>query len=97
MRETYVQQLIRVQRSVPVSRSSNWGWDDSTSCVNGLPYVCSINSPCDLFDQSRFGASEAKINLLDDRHGDKINYAGFGLDSDPQDDHEDRLDQAACR
>lgn len=53
MRETYVQQLIRVQRSVPVCSCSNWGWDDCTSCVNGLPHVCSINSPCDLFDQSR--------------------------------------------
>ena len=42
----------------------------------------------DLFDQSRFGASEAKINLLDDRHGDKINYAGFGLDFDQEVDQE---------
>ena len=34
----------------------------------------------DLFDQSRFGASEDKLRPIGEKREDMINYAGFGLD-----------------
>ena len=38
----------------------------------------------DLFDQSRFGASEDKIRPVDEKP--QINYAGFGLSFDEDED-----------
>ena len=40
----------------------------------------------DLFDQSRFGASEDKVRPLDEKPQERINYAGFGLSFDEDED-----------
>ena len=40
----------------------------------------------DLFDQSRYDASEDKVRHLDEKREDGINYAGFGLSFDQDED-----------
>ena len=50
--ETNLDKLLGVEGSVPVSGDSDWGWDNNTSCVDGLPHVASVDSSCDLLDQN---------------------------------------------
>jgi len=47
----------------------------------------------DLFDQSGIGASEAKVHPLDEKH--EINYAGFGLSFDLDEDIKEEGNGAA--
>lgn len=38
--------------SVPVGGFCDWGWDDDTSCVDGLPDVASIDTSGNFLNQS---------------------------------------------
>mmetsp|Transcript_82764 Transcript_82764/g.192306 ORF Transcript_82764/g.192306 Transcript_82764/m.192306 type:complete len:307 (-) Transcript_82764:282-1202(-) len=53
VRETHLDQLLRVQRPVVVAALTDRSRQDYTSCVDRLPDVLLVHPPCDLLDQHR--------------------------------------------
>lgn len=51
--EIDVNQFQWVKRSVVVSGLGNWGWDNNSSSIDGLPNIFSVNSSSDFLDQHR--------------------------------------------
>ncbi len=50
-RELDLQQLLRLQAAMPVSRSAEGCWDSGTSSVNSLENALEVNASSDFFDK----------------------------------------------
>ena len=51
VRETNIDKLLGVQGSVIVSGGGDWGWNNNTSGVDGLPDIASIDSSSNFLDE----------------------------------------------
>ena len=52
-RESDLDELLGVERSVIISGGCNWRWDHYAGSVNSLPNVTSVHSPSNLANQHR--------------------------------------------
>mmetsp|Transcript_88909 Transcript_88909/g.226248 ORF Transcript_88909/g.226248 Transcript_88909/m.226248 type:complete len:221 (+) Transcript_88909:788-1450(+) len=96
MRETNIDELLRVQRAVVVAALRNGPWEHDAGSVDRLPNVLLVHAPCDLLDQDGSQALAPQLFVdtqeVDLDHGDQV-----FIHLDARGDAGDESDQLTAR